>query len=723
MYLAINELIQYDDGHIERILWVDDDNRIAYTIVIDTKSGLPILKKIFDILQDLKNGIASKITMDSTLSTISEDSLSEKSMKIRDTAWEIITQLVKAEPDIYQREKRGALIRSASAQYDVAIKTIYAHLRRYWQRGKNKNALLPEYYNCGGRGKEKTIGILKIGRPRKYPHIKGEGINVDENTKRFFRLGVNEFLLNQKENSVQKAFELTLRKYFQETITYEAGVPKTILIPEDQWPTVVQFRYLYDKEYNIKQKTIARKGKKNYEKDYRAILSTSLSEVYGPGSRYQIDATVINAYVVSRYKRDWIIGRPVAYAVIDVFSRMIVGLYVGLEGPSWLGAMMALANTAADKTAFCAEYGIQIRKEDWPCSHLPDVILGDRGELEGHPVETLSTSLNIRIENAAPYRADWKGIVERHFRTVQERVKPFLPGYVNPDFLQRGGSDYRLDAKLDIYQFTQILIRCALYHNNVHYLINYDRDEMMIEDDVELKPLDLWNWGISNRSGRLRWFPEDIVKLNLMPNDQATVTARGIKFKNMYYSCERAVKEFWFERARQNGGWKITFSYDPRNMNYIYLRYDGGRNFDKCRLLESQTRYMDKTFDEIINLLERERLKRFEQEDSEIKGRTWLDDSIEDIVNKAVAATEAERDPKASKASRVKGIKNNRKVEREMMRQQEAFELGDKDISHPTIAKIVPLSEEKTLEDIGDYVSDAELIRRKQREKKNGQTR
>jgi len=35
-----------------------------------------------------------------------------------------------------------------------------------------------------------------------------------------------------------------------------------------------------------------------------------------------------------------IIGRPVIYAVIDTFSRLIVGLNVSLEGPSWTGPML-----------------------------------------------------------------------------------------------------------------------------------------------------------------------------------------------------------------------------------------------------------------------------------------------------------------------------------------------------------------------------------------------
>ncbi|WP_164907503.1 hypothetical protein [Clostridium septicum] len=48
-------------------------------------------------------------------------------------------------------------------------------------------------------------------------------------------------------------------------------------------------------------------------------------DVSGPGSLYQIDATVADVYLVSEFNRNWIIGRPVLYMVLDSFSRMIVG--------------------------------------------------------------------------------------------------------------------------------------------------------------------------------------------------------------------------------------------------------------------------------------------------------------------------------------------------------------------------------------------------------------
>ena len=71
------------------------------------------------------------------------------------------------------------------------------------------------------------------------------------------------------------------------------------------------------------------------------------------------------------------------------------------------------------------------------------------------------------------------------------------------DFKQRGARDYRLDAKLTIKDLTKIIIAEVIYHNNHHYLNGYPRDKEMIKDEIKPVPIELWNWGITNRSGKL----------------------------------------------------------------------------------------------------------------------------------------------------------------------------------------------------------------------------
>jgi len=400
-----------------------------------------------------------------------------------------------------------------------------------------------------------------------------------------------------------------VKEYYTENYQIdENNHPQPILVPSEERPTLDQFRYWYEVENkDVKKDITSRQGKKNFDLKYRAIKGSSKQETIGPGSRYQIDATIGDVYLVSKYNRSWIIGRPVIYVVIDVFSRMITGVYVGLEGPSWIGAMMALVNTASNKKSFCQKFGIEIDESEWCCHHLPECILADRGEFAGMGVETMIPNLGIRIENAAPYRADWKGLVERHFRVIHDHVKPFLPGYIDKDFRQRGARDYRLDAQLDIDQFTEIIIELIRYHNS-HELTNYNRDEEMIADDVQPIPIDLWRWGIKNRSGKLRTVDEELLKFNLMPTSKATITERGVKFKSMYYVNEKVVRERWREKARSGMLSKeekyITVSYDPRQTDFIYLSSSEDNSFEKLELFDPDERYANKTMFDIDYLIE-----------------------------------------------------------------------------------------------------------------------
>jgi hypothetical protein len=289
-----------------------------------------------------------------------------------------------------------------------------------------------------------------------------------------------------------------------------------------------------------------------------------------------------------------------------------------------------------------------------------------------------------------------KGIVERYFRTIHEKVKPFAPGYVIKDKTKRRGYDYRLDAKLDIYQFTKLIITGIIQHNR-SYLNYYIRDEEMIANDVSPIPKDLWQWGIENRSGIPRHFSEDIVKLNLLPSDYGRITRRGIQFMKMSYSCEKAIKEGWFDKDNSWNGKKVQIVYDFRNLNQIYLREKNGRGFEICYLLETEKKYVNRDYYEITHYHNQEQLNSrlnqptSEQEFSDIAAIS------EQVIKEADELFAKNHNKNVSKASRVKNITDNRRFERDKIREKEAFELGKKEVKET--ATIIPITS-KNIEEI-----------------------
>lgn len=696
----------------ERILWIDEGNVICYTINIEKENTLPIKRKISD-LQLLFTEQLLKINESEPYGFIyqAENKLSDERKQLRDKRWELIKNLVSHEPEIYESENRGRLITVDISKTDKSKGLYYKYLKQFWKRGKTKNALLPDYQNSGGKGIEKTFTDSKNGSKRKFSNIIGEGIIITDEIKRIFEVSVKRFYHTTKKNPLSTTFNLMLKTYFVADYRFDDGVKKPILLERDKLPSLKQFRYWYEKTYQSEEKLRKRKGNGKYELEDRAVLGTSVGELYGPGTKFQIDATVADVYIVSSFNRNWIIGRPIIYVVIDVFSRLVTGLYVGLEGPSWFGAMMALSNTASEKVSYCKEYGIEITKDEWECHYLPQTLLADRGELEGYNVERLISAFNIKVENTPPYRGDWKGIVEQHFKIIHSRVKPFIPGFVDVDIKVRGDRDYRLDATLTLEEFTSVIIRCALYHNNHHWQTEYNQDEMMINDEVALIPRELWNWGIKNRSGKLRSYPEDIVKLHLLPTAKARVTYKGIEFKKMRFSSETSLKENWFGEARHKGSWQIPICYDPRNMSHIYLPSEDGRSYETATLLDHHMKYQNKTIEEVKYYFEYELFKKQDHAHEETQQKVDLASDIEHIVQRARKSSDKEK-VEVSNNQKVKGIRENRTIEKEAKRKEEAFRLEDTNGTQNTLSEV-------TVEDIplNQGVSKIELLRQKQKEK------
>jgi hypothetical protein len=672
--ISVNSILRNDDEEKDyRVLWTAEDQDIVFLFAL-TCEKMPFAVPLGQLTQQVHEGILTVQSSDPYIQLIQEDQISESHMAARDAIWENIAPLVLNEPEIYDGSIRSKLIAELVAK-GLVHKTVCRYLKRYWQRGKSKNAFLPDYSNSGGRGKEKAQTTMRVGRPSQYGDTAGGKI-IDEPTKQIFEQAAKKYYHTRQEHTFKAAYELMVKEYFTKPVQQADGSTRLELLPPNEIPTLKQFRYWYSKRYGDKERIVSRKGQFRYDLNYRPVLGKSDSHITGPGAQYQIDATVGDIYLVSQFNRANIIGRPVIYFIIDTFSRMVAGMYVGLEGPSWTGAMMALVNAAMDKVAFCQSYGVEISEAQWPCRHIPDSILADRGEMESKSVETLINALNIRVDNAPAYRADMKGIVEQFFRTINTKTTVFLPGHVKPDMMQRGGKDYRLDAKLDIRQFTKIMVQCALNHNNEHYLEGYERTEAMIADDVEPIPVKLWEWGIAHCSGLLRSVPEDAIKLCLLPADTALVTAKGIRFKGLHYLSERAVAEQWFERARARGSYRVDISYDPRDMGYIYVRNVDGALCEPCFLADWEAKWNGKSFDEVACQQSSERALRQSHASRELQASVDLSTEIDKIVAEAEQMSKQAVIP-ASKKARTAGIRDNRAREKQQLRQEEAFRLAE----------------------------------------------
>ena len=474
--ICINQIF-YDREEDEqyRILWISPKAEFVYWIGLKSSSRIPKKVETAILTSYLEGG--RLIEYEESFSYPKELTSQEKEQ--RDRIWKMMEKALLDEPGIYDRRGRRRHLERIEKETGIKKQNLYAYLARYWKGGKTPNAFIPEYKKRGARGRQRVGTKRRLGRPSHAESAFGKVL--DENDFHNFEKAIKKYYLTRKELSFQATYEKMLSDSYSVAIKDNGDAEHWHLLPPGKVPSIRQFRYWYQKNRNLRTEIQKRKGDVKYELSSRSVLGKSDYGQVGPGSKYQIDATVGDIYLVSQFDRSNIIGRPVMYFVIDVFSRMVTGMYIGLEGPSWVGAMMAIANAASDKVAYCQEYGVGIAEEEWPCHHIPAAILGDRGEMESKNADNLVSMLGVRIENAPPYRADLKGIIEQHFRTINSNATVFLPGRVKPDMAERGGKDYRLDAKLDVRQFTAIIIKCVLYYNNSHYMESFEKNIRMME--------------------------------------------------------------------------------------------------------------------------------------------------------------------------------------------------------------------------------------------------
>ncbi|MBR2173791.1 hypothetical protein [Sphingopyxis sp.] len=636
-----------------RILWSDPRDG-AYFIALDDSRALPEFHEIDELEYLHSNGLI-ETGHDPFSRPLAETFISTKSRQKRAERWAIVKPLTFHVPAIFIPKLRGPLITSRCAETGTPPRDIYRDLRRFWQRGMTEQALTPDYQNCGAPGERRVAGKTPLGRPGFEPTF----IITPEDEALFQRVIKKEYGSNP-QCSITAAYETLLLDHFTRRVADRAAGTRPAAV--DPHPSYKQFYETLKRNNDPYFLRIRREGRANVEKDSRAILGSTTSQTLGPGYRFEIDATIANFRLRSRKSRRTV-GRPVVYFVVDVFSKLIVGLYIGLEFASWPGAMQALANVVCNKVEYCRRYGISITEDEWPSGFLPEVILGDGGEVAGPMIDLLLTRFKVISETAEPGRGDKKGNVEKRFDMVPVKIVPFVEGWVNPE-AKRPIPKHKRDGEFDLDGFTKAMIRSVIYFNNKHQLENFKgRPADMIADGVPAIPLEMFNWGLRNRSGRLRHFDYDDVRLSLLRIVEGTVTESGFEVLGLHYTCDRKFRGRMFEKARQSGVWKERFSIEETFVEEVYWHASGAHGeLIPCKLTLADADYEGMTRFEVNALAAQAKEIERAYKRRDLDGRLALVEQLRE--NREEQRVIAETLPAMTFAERDKDARDNRKAEK-----------------------------------------------------------
>ncbi len=588
MEVRTNDILKnLNTNEIERILWIDAEQGKCYCI----QMGINKLNINVKLLEDINNGFeegAYTIIPNDDYVILFEENLNENRKEKLENSYNIVNMIDNLEniPFCFVRKYRGKFVKQAMDKYDVSEKCIYKYLRKYWQGGRTKDALFDKYNNCG-RCVDKTY-TKKPGRKGVAGSMMGDniGIVIDENVKKVFQDGIDRYYRNNDKITLAKTFRNIKRDYYSDKLWYEK-------------PTIYQFYNWYKKSIDKDKMEKDRKGKKNYQNNVKPIKSDTVYDGFNPGLRYQVDSTIFPIYLVNRIDRSLGIGRPILYISADCFSTKITGMHIGLEQDSWSGYASLLYNTIQPKENYCRYYGIEENIEELNVDGSPQIIMGDRGGFLTKNSDMLVKYLKISTEYAPTFEGQAKGTVEQKFNIIENMIKSDLPGIIMTKYRERGKKDYRKDAKLDLYEFTQIVIEAVL-ERNAMIMKDYPLEKELVWAGVKPSANEIWNWGIKNKKGLLRKEPEDKLRFYLLRHENASITEKGIKFKNMLYTCKLAEEELWFSRLNKNR--KIEIAFDSNCMNEILIYHKSTNKYIQCKINRKMTSndiYIDRTLEEI----------------------------------------------------------------------------------------------------------------------------
>lgn len=684
-----------------RILGIEESINVAYYVEIGKDQALPKRYNLSALLGQVERGEVEEIA-DYFAIPINFEAMSQEEKRKVDELYEKYSELWKEHKiEILESSEHKKLLDDLSSVWQKPVYQIKRELSKFLQYGLRKNAFTKKYYNCG-KGPRKKSSEVKLGAP-KAPSKDGNlklGKNVLDEDAALIELYMNKYYY--KKNGLTK--KQTYNKLMAEKYSFELRDKPNILNEEDSRITYEQFLYHANK-METNEKVLKRIGQLQYDLNKRMLYSNATLEADGAGKRFLIDSTVGDVWLVDKEDRNRVIGRPVFYAIIDEWSRLVVAIYVGLEGPSWNGACMALLNMIEDKVAFVKHNcDRDITEEQWPCHHIPEIILADRGEFEGTCPEKLVTLLNIDLETTPPYRGDLKGIVERYFRTVNEHIRYSTPGAIKREYNARVDQDPRFAAELDIDEIRNLIIHQIIKHNN-KIIDDYPASKDQIYHDVPSIPSVLWKWSIQSLRGAVRTVDVDQLKMALLIEKRGTLSREGFKFMGGFYWTDEKnlhISE-WIPAKKKNGEImvnKFEVLYDSRNLNIIYIPYKDRRGYDKLELMEKSEKYRDMSEGEAIfmNKLEREnhREENQQQQQNAIDTDFWEQKILKEAKKKKKAA--APNKPKTKKAQ-IGNVKKNRAEAKKKEEQKNAIKLGGQKIEQETLAEVaVSLEKEERYE-------------------------
>lgn len=583
----------------------------------------------------------------------------------RDRRWKIIEPIV-ASPhrddlsDWARRQAVAARLLDLKTIGDARFSRVrqdkvLSYLRLYWCYGQTFSALVPSYSQRGaaGRARPAPPDGPKRGRPRIGVERHGiVGVNVTAEVLKKIEAGYK--LFKPQGMSDRQIWRKTLETFSGEE-TIIGGLPALLPPLTGKEFSLGQWRYHVRKLFDASSRFRMEHGDILFAQTARPKFGTTKEMVSGPGSIYQIDATVGDIYLRCADDPKMYVGKPVIYLVLDMYSHMIVGFFAALAGPSWEIARMALENAFSDKVELYDSLGITITPSDAPAFGICKGLMGDRGwDHLSKAAGAAAKSLGYKISNLPPFRPDLKGLVEGAFDIVNEEMIRWAPGA----WRRRTPGEKRnpLDGAYTLHEFTQFMAIQIAKHNNTRVVLNPPVDWDATKGRAPT-PTMLWNHGCEMHGAPeirdINW-----LRANLMPVGKAKESRGGLNFRGIRFVPPPERKDLHVSHAAIRGRkWRqIEIRWHPGRTDAILVPCSRREGFVIYYRHPDDKRFDNQTFDEADEYKALQKQDLVQGQDSLNRIKAGYDAQVADVTRHAreagLNAVRRTRRPYADKEAR-----------------------------------------------------------------------
>jgi putative transposase len=519
-------------------------------------------------------------------------------------------ELNKMKESILIHEGLGGLVRDAMAAGEVCRAYVYKQWSTLCRLGISEISLLPRRDRCGAPNVSRPCdpgGRKKAGRKTRTQRVAKKASGVDLPPKqpgmstewRAAIVAADNQIKTPVKPAMPKRCTLILESQFVKKYRPENGVLVPVEPKPGEYPNNQQIRRVLEVEIPRLKRLLQKTTLGHFKRSLRGLIARNWKGVPGPGHTWAIDSTVGDIYLRSSLNRAWIVGRPIVYIIVDVWSTAIVGFYVCLTGPSWNTAKISLFNSVADPYLLGEMWGYQPILSLNPFPTMCYQLMCDRGEYLSKAASLTAIKLIPCMSYAPPYRPDLKGLVEVLHRIEKDAQFLFMPGamdYRRAEFdLRKSHPDESAMTVREYVQYLHLIFG--------EYNLTADRshrvDAHMAAAGVFPSPAGLWRWGHEMGIGVQRAIPLADLIATLLPPDTARVGQSSVVFAGNDYQSKIIQAEEWTTTTRNFGIESIPIHYYPGPVGRIWTPNTNGKGLIELQISDQAKTSAEVTFDEL----------------------------------------------------------------------------------------------------------------------------